>query len=87
MATATQVTITTTATQIVAAVPHETRNVLMHTTGNVFVGGDASVTTSTGFLVDATKSSATAIVLHGGEALFGITTSGSHTAYVLVTEI
>jgi hypothetical protein len=89
MASSAQFTVTNaSATLLVAAVAHETRQVLLHVEGgNVFVGGDSSVTTANGYKIDSTKSSGTAITLHGGEALYGITTSGSHTVYVLVTEI
>jgi hypothetical protein len=88
MASSAQVTVTNaSATLLVAAVAHETRQVLLHVDGNTFVGGDSSVTTSNGYKIDATKSTGTSITLHGGEALYGITTSGSHTVFVLVTEI
>jgi hypothetical protein len=88
MASSAQVTVTDTASVLlVAAVAHETRQVLLHVDGDLYIGGNESVTDENGYKIDATKSAGTAITLHGGEALYGITSSGIHTAYVLVTEI
>jgi hypothetical protein len=82
-----QTTVTTTATLIEAAVNNETREIVIHPSSNMFVGGDNTVTTSNGYLLDAGKSAGLRLTLHPGEALWAIVTSGTHTCYTLLSEI
>ena len=82
-----QTTITTSATLIEAAVNNETRQLAINSSGALYLGGDSSVTTSNGYLLDPTKSAGMPITLHPGEALYGIVSSGTHTCYTLLSEI
>ena len=74
-----QVTIGTTATLICAADPHD-QTVLVHAGNDNIYIGNASVTTSNGFRMD-NKDKVT-FPLGAYEALYGITSSGTVTAYV-----
>lgn len=82
-----QTTVTTSATLIEAAVNNETREIIVHPSGNMFVGGDSSVTTANGYLLDASKSTGLRITLHPGEALYAIVAAGTSTCYTLLSEI
>jgi hypothetical protein len=86
MAAGSQVTVTTSATLLVAAVARETRNVLLHTAAAVYVGGDTSLTTANGFLLDASNGPVP-FILNGGEALYAIKATGTTTTYVFITEL
>ena len=74
---ASQVTLSTTATKIVAAEPL-TRSAILHviTAATIFVGGDNSVTTSNGFKIDNGAGPVT-IVVPPNEELWGIVASGT----------
>ncbi len=74
-----QITVTTTATLLVASDPHD-QTVLLHSAqGAVFIG-NASVTASTGFKLD--NNTKVTLPLGAYEALYGITSSGTDTVYV-----
>lgn len=74
-----QVTVTTTATLLVAADPHDQTVSLHAATGACFIG-NASVTASTGFKID--NGDKVTLPLGAYEALYAITSSGSDTVYV-----
>jgi hypothetical protein len=74
-----KVTVTTTATLLVAADPHD-QTVLLHAEqGTVYIG-NAQVTSTTGFKIDNNEK--VTLPLGAYEALYGITASGSDTVYV-----
>ncbi len=74
-----QVTVTTTATLLVAADPHD-QTVLLHTAQGACYIGNAAVTSSTGFKVD--NNNEVTLPLGAYEALYAITSSGTDTVYV-----
>ena len=74
-----QKTVTTTATLLVAADPHD-QTVLLHTASGACYIGNASVTASTGFKID--NNTEVTLPLGAYEALYGITASGTDTVYV-----
>ena len=73
-----------TATQLVTAEPM-TREVILHllTSATFYVGGDNTVTSSTGFKIDNAAGPVT-IQVPSNEVLWGITASGTPTVSVLV---
>ena len=74
-----QTTVTTTATLLVAADPHD-QTVLLHTeSGSAYVG-NASVTSSTGFKIDSNNK--VTLPLGAYEALYAIANSGTTKVYV-----
>ena len=83
-----QTTVTTTATLIQAAVNNETRQIQVHSSSaNMYFGGDNSVTTANGYLLDSAGGNSLSLTLHPGEALWAICAAGSHTCYTLLSEI
>jgi hypothetical protein len=74
-----QVTVTTTATLLVASDPHD-QTVLLHAASGACFVGNASVTASTGFKID--NGDKVTLPLGAYEALYAITASGSDTVYV-----
>jgi len=74
-----QKTVTTTATLLVTADPHD-QTVLLHTASGACYIGNASVTASTGFRID--NNTEVTLPLGAYEALYGITASGTDTVYV-----
>lgn len=74
-----QVTVTTTATLLVAADPHDQTVVVHAAAGSCYIG-NASVTASTGFKID--NGNKLTFPLGAYEALYAITSSGSDTVYV-----
>ena len=74
------VTVTTTATELVASTPNATRYIWLEPTTKIHIGG-ANVTTSTGLTVDA--NSQIQIVLPPLNSLWGIADTGSHSVIVL----
>jgi hypothetical protein len=74
-----QVTVTTTATLLVASDPHD-QTVLLHSASGACFVGNASVTASTGFKID--NGDKVTLPLGAYEALYAITSSGSDTVYV-----
>lgn len=74
-----QVTVTTTATLLVASDPHDQTVVLHSASGSCFVGNSA-VTASTGFKID--NGDKVTFPLGAYETLYGITSSGTVTVYV-----
>jgi hypothetical protein len=84
MATSTsKVTVTTTA-QTIVSLDNVTQYVHLHSKGATYVG-NTNVTTETGFLVD--NDDKLVITVPEGCALSAVTTTGSHTLYVLVTRV
>jgi hypothetical protein len=81
-----QVSVSTTAVRLIAGVPNETRQGIVHATGSIYLGGDSSVTISTGYLLDHTKGNGLPVTLHPGEEIWAINASGTATAFVLVSE-
>jgi hypothetical protein len=74
-----QVTVTTTATLLVAADPHD-QTVLLHAAQGACYIGNAAVTSSTGFKID--NNAKVTLPLGAYEGLYGITSSGTDTVYV-----
>jgi hypothetical protein len=74
-----QVTVTTTATLLVAADPHD-QTVLLHSAQGACFLGNAAVTSSTGFKID--NNTKVTLPLGAYEALYAITSSGTDTVYV-----
>ena len=74
-----QVTVTTTATLLVASDPHD-QTVLLHTESGTCYVGLADVTSSTGFKID--NNNKVTLPLGAYEALYAITSSGTVKAYV-----
>lgn len=74
-----QVTVSTTATLLVAADPHD-QTVLLHTASGACYLGNAAVTSATGFKID--NNTEVTLPLGAYEALYGITSSGTDTVYV-----
>lgn len=74
-----QVTVTTTATLLVAADPHD-QTVSLHAASGACFIGNAGVTSTTGFKLD--NQDKVTLPLGAYEALYGITASGSDTVYV-----
>ena len=74
-----QVSVSTTATLLVAADPHD-QTVLLHTASGACYLGNASVTSSTGFKID--NNTEVSLPLGDYEALYAITSSGTDTVYV-----
>lgn len=82
----TQVTVGTTATQILPA-DNINRKVLFHVVGNAIVYvGAANVTTATGFYIDK-ASGVIPIDIPPNRVLYGIVTTGTEVVTVLVPEI
>jgi hypothetical protein len=75
----TQITVSTTATLLVAADPHD-QTVILHAGNAAIYIGNASVTTSNGYLMD-NKDKLT-LSLGAYEALYGVVTSGTGIVYV-----
>lgn len=86
MAVATQVSVTTTATRIISAVASETRQATIHAESEMFIGGSSAVTTSNGFAADK-AGGYLSLTINPNEELWAIVATGTHTAYVLITEI
>jgi hypothetical protein len=74
-----QVTVTTTATLLVAADPHD-QTVSLHSAQGACFIGNANVTSTTGFKVD--NNTEVTLPLGAYEALYAITSSGTDTVYV-----
>ena len=74
-----QTTVTTTATLLVAADPHD-QTVLLHSAQGAAYIGNATVTASTGFKID--NGDKVTLPLGAYEALYAITSSGTDTVYV-----
>jgi len=74
-----QTTVTTTATLLVAADPHD-QTVLLHAAQGAVYIGNATVTASTGFKID--NGDKVTLPLGAYEALYAITSSGTDTVYV-----
>jgi hypothetical protein len=74
-----KITVTTTATLLVAADPHD-QTVLVHVESGVCYIGNANVTATTGFKID--NNNKVTLPLGAYEALYAITASGSDTVYV-----
>ena len=74
-----QVTVTTTATLLVAADPHD-QTVLLHSASGACYVGNSAVTASTGFKID--NGDKVTLPLGAYEALYGITSSGTDTVFV-----
>jgi hypothetical protein len=74
-----QATVTTTATLLVAADPHDQTAIIHVESGAIFVG-NASVTTSNGFKVDSNNKITFPIGAY--EALYAVTNTGTSTAYI-----
>lgn len=81
--TATKVTVTTTA-QTIVSLDNVTQYVQLHAKGTTYLGGP-DVTTGTGFLLDNDKD--LALVIPQGCSLSAVTTTGSHSLYVLTTRV
>ena len=77
-----QITVTTTAQQLIA--PDNVRqDVSIHAKHQCFLGGDAGVTSSNGFIVD--NGDEFRITLFEGDELWGITNSGTGSLYLLIS--
>lgn len=87
MAVAAQTSVTTEATLIVAGVPNETRQLILHGSDDIYIGGSSAVTTSNGFLLEKAKSDHLELILHPNEEVWGIVASTTRTAYSLITEL
>ena len=74
-----QTTVTTTATLLVAADPHD-QTVLLHSAQGAAYIGNATVTASTGFKID--NGDKVTLPLGAYEALYAITSNGTDTVYV-----
>jgi hypothetical protein len=77
-----QKTVTTTATLLVTANRADQLVYLHSSTGTIYLG-DASVTASTGYKMD--NGDKLTLELGDNEALYGITSSASHTMFVMAT--
>lgn len=77
--TTSQKTVTTTATLLVAADPHD-QTVVLHVESGFCYVGNASVTASTGFKID--NNNKVTLPLGAYEALYAITSSGTDKVYV-----
>lgn len=76
----TAITVTTTATQIVASTPNATRTIWLEAVGNDINLGGSNVTTSNGITLK--NGSQISIVLPPQNSLYAIVNSGSHTIKV-----
>jgi hypothetical protein len=74
-----KITVTTTATLLVASDPHD-QTVLVHAEQGAVYIGNAGVTSTTGFKLD--NQDKVTLPLGAYQALYGITASGSDTVYV-----
>ena len=74
-----QATVTTTATLLLAADPHDQTAIIHVESGAIFVG-NASVTTSNGFKLDSNNKITFPIGAY--EALYAVTNTGTSTAYI-----
>lgn len=86
MATGTQVSVTTTATRIIAGVSAETRQATIHVSSEMFLGGSSAVTTANGFAVDK-AGGYLSLTINPNEEVWAIVSTGTHTAYVFITEL
>ncbi|CAB4152648.1 hypothetical protein UFOVP613_25 [uncultured Caudovirales phage] len=82
-----QVSVSTTAVRLIAGVLNETRQGAVHSSAAIYLGGDSSVTTATGYLLDTTGGNWLAVKLNPGEEIWAIKATGTATAYVLVSEL
>lgn len=83
MATSNQFAIGTTRTQIVAT-DNVQRNVCIHSKGTIYLG-DEGVTTSNGLSMD--NGDKIIIILHEGETLWAVSSTGNQSLSILVTAI
>jgi hypothetical protein len=74
-----QVTVSTTATLLVAADPHDQTAIIHVESGAIFIG-NASVTTSNGFKLD--NNNKITFPIGAYEALYAVTTSGTSVAFI-----
>lgn len=77
-----QVSVTTTATLLVAANPHDQMVYLHSSSGTIYIGA-SGVTSSTGYRMD--NGDKLSVQLGDNEALYGICSSGSATMGVMST--
>ena len=79
-----QMTITTTP-QLVGRVTESSQNIFVHTGGTMYFGGDNTVTSSTGFRLDANDKYN--MIIPEGNEVWAVTNTGSQTLYVFTTTI
>ena len=84
MATTSSVITVTTTAQTIVSLDNVTQYVQLHAKGSTYLGA-ADVTTETGFLMD--NDDKVALVLPQGCSLSAVTTTGSHSLYVLTTRV
>ena len=77
-------TITTTP-QLVGRVTESSQNIWVHAGGTIYLGGDNTVTSSTGFRLDSNDKYST--IIPEGNEVWAVTNNGTATLYVFTTVI